>query len=110
MDFKLTEKGLSNSSGELYEYLRNGLLNEIRISSITGVSEYTILDISEECIQFRSLTRNSGKIEKISKEDFITVTNFLKKDVKFNTSSAKGYFAGTRIYKKTYTYLYTLYL
>jgi hypothetical protein len=100
MSYQFTAKCNGISANKIWAFIQNGLSTNVTIKSIKEQIPYNVNHVTQNQISFSAESRNGGEPEIINLDDFVTIIERLKVLKQFNTSSAKEYFKGTRIYKK----------
>lgn len=100
MFYKFSEKASKLNPEEVWQFVENGLSNNVTIKSIGQGKVYTINYINNQEISLSASTRNAGNPEIITKADFLLAMGKLKNFTEFNTSIAKDAFKGGKIYRK----------
>ncbi|QEK50689.1 hypothetical protein FYC62_02670 [Pedobacter aquae] len=98
--YHFTVKCKDASPEKIWEFIQNGLSNDVIIKSIKDKVPYNINYITESEISFSVKTRNDGKPEIITLEDFIRIIIGLMKMETFNTSTSKPIFRESKVYRK----------
>jgi len=109
MDYQFTAKCSHKNATTIWQFIQNGLANDVTIKSIKDKLPYTVNYVTNEAISFSAPTRNNGEAEEIQLVDFTVVIDRLKALEVFNTNTAKACFRGTKIYKKRSPFFALLY-
>ncbi len=109
MSYHFTKKCNNKSALAIWQFIQNGLSNDVTIKSIKDKLPYTINYVTNEAISFSAPTRNDGEPEIILLTDFVFVIERLKALQDFNTNTGKESFKGTKIYKKRSPFFALLY-
>lgn len=109
MNYKFTQKCVGKSALDIWQFIQHGLSNDVTIRSIKDKLPYIINYVTNDAISFSAPTRNNGKPEVIPYIDFSVVVERIQAFKEFNTSTAKGSFIGTKIYKKRSPFFALLY-
>ena len=100
MSYHFTTKCNNKSALDIWQFIQNGLSNDVTIKSIKDKLPYTINYVTNGVISFSAPSRNDGEPEVIEYIDFAVVVERLKALEQFNTNTAKESFKGTKVYKK----------
>lgn len=85
---------------KIWNNIKKGLSQNVEIKSIKDQIPYTIDYITDSEISFSAKSRNKGRPEIITKEDFLKIVSGLRLMEVFNTSTSKAVFKESKIYKK----------